>query len=155
MLRNDSEELVRLEAALASATRAVELAPDESTNHAIRAFALDWLASNPLVDGERAKELLNEAELEATRALQFDSENPLALAFYAEILADQQKWLQAEKFATQAVNLGPDMMDTHRVRGYVMETLAQYNEAIKEYLASAEISPNMTFLYLRIGVNYP
>jgi len=36
------------------------------------------------------------------------------------------------------------MMDTHRVRGYVMETLAQYNEAIKEYLAASEISPNMT-----------
>jgi tetratricopeptide (TPR) repeat protein len=154
MLRNDSEELVRLEAALASATRAVELAPDESANHAIRAFALDWLASNSLVDGERAKELLNEAELEATRALQLDSENPLALAFYAEILADQQKWLQAEKFASQAVNLGSDMMDTHRVRGFVMETLAQYNEAIKEYLEAAEISPNMTFLYLRIGINF-
>ena len=45
-------------------------------------------------------------------------------------------------------------MDTHRVRGYVMETLAQYNEAIKEYLDAATIAPNMTFLYLRIGANY-
>jgi tetratricopeptide (TPR) repeat protein len=154
LLRNDAERLVRLESALQSANRAVELEPDESVNHAIRSFALDWLASNPLVDSERSEELLNQAELAASRALQLDSENPLALAFYAEILADNQKWLQAEKFATQAVSLGPELMDTHRVRGYVMETLAQYNEAIKEYLEAARISPNMTFLYLRIGANF-
>jgi tetratricopeptide (TPR) repeat protein len=154
MLRNDSERLTRLEEALESATHAVELTPDDSSGHAIRAFVLDWLASNPLIGAERTKELLNEAELAATRSLQLDSQNPIALAFYAEVLADQQKWLQAEKFATQAVDLGPDLMDTHRVRGYVMETLAQYNEAIKEYLEAAKISPNMTFLYLRIGANY-
>jgi len=154
LLRNDSERLARLEEALKSANRAVELEPDESTHHAIRAFALDWLASNPLVDPERTDDLLNQAELAASRSLQLDAENPLALAFYAEILADSQKWLQAEKFATQAVSLGPELMDTHRVRGYVMETLAQYNEAIKEYLEAAQIAPNMTFLYLRIGANF-
>jgi tetratricopeptide (TPR) repeat protein len=154
MLGSDGERLARLEEALDSATRAVELSPDESSSHAIRAFVLDWLASNPLVSKDRTKELLNEAELAATRSLQLDSQNPLALAFYAEVLADQQKWLQAEKFATQAVELGPELMDTHRVRGFVMETLAQYNEAIKEYLEAARIAPNMTFLYLRIGANY-
>lgn len=154
MLGSDGERLDRLEEALDSATRAVELSPDESSSHAIRAFVLDWLASNPLVSKDRTKELLNEAELAATRSLQLDSENPLALAYYAEVLADQQKWLQAEKFATRAVELGPELMDTHRVRGYVMETLAQYNEAIKEYLEAAKIAPNMTFLYLRIGANY-
>lgn len=154
MLLNDTERLVRLEEALVSANRAVELAPDESDTHAIQAFAMDWLASNSLVESGRAQDLLASAELAASRALQLDSQNPLALAFYAEILADRQKWLQAEKFADQAVELGPELMDTHRVRGYVMETLAQYNEAIKEYLAAAEITPNMTFLYLRIGSNY-
>jgi len=154
ILRNDNERLTRLEEALKSANRAVELAPDDSSIHAIRAFVLDWLASNALIDRERGEEMMQEAELEATRALQLDQENPLALAFYAEVLADRQKWLQAEQFATQAVQKGPDLMDTHRVRGYVMETLAQYNEAIKEYLEAAKIAPNMTFLYLRIGANY-
>ncbi len=154
LLRNDAERMARLEEALQSANRAVELAPDESNNHAIRAFALDWLASNPLVDPALTEDYLNQAELAASRALQLDPENPLALAFYAEILADRSKWLQAEKFATQAVTLGPELMDTHRVRGYVMETLAQYNEAIKEYLEAAQIAPNMTFIYLRIGANF-
>jgi len=79
---------------------------------------------------------------------------PLRLHSIAEILADQQKWLQAEKYASQAVAQAPDSMDTHRVYGYVLETLGQYNAAIQQYQEAAEINPNMTFLYIRIGVNF-
>jgi tetratricopeptide (TPR) repeat protein len=106
------------------------------------------------VDPAETQELLTRAEQSAARAFQLENQSPLALAFYAEILADQQKWLQAEKFAAQAVELGPDLMDTHRVYGYVLETLAQYNSAIQQYLEAARITPNLTFLYIRIGVNY-
>ena len=105
MLRNDTERLVRLEEAKASADRAVELAPDDSTVRAIRAFVLDWYAFNPLVTAEQRQDLLVEAEREASRAFQIDPENALALAYYAEILADEQKWTQAEKYAAQAVAL--------------------------------------------------
>lgn len=154
LLRNDTERLERLEQAVASATEAVRLEPEESYPHAIRAFALDWLAFNALTPPERTQELLIEAEQEASRAFQLENENPLALAFYAEILADQQKWLQAERFAAQAVEAGPELMDTHRVYGYVLETLAQYNSAIQQYLEAVRITPNLTFLYIRIGVNY-
>ena len=55
----------------------------------------------------RTPELLSEAELEASRAIQLDPDNVLGLAFYAEILADQQKYLQAEKYASQAVERDP------------------------------------------------
>jgi len=154
MLRNDNERLTRLEEALESAERAVEIDPDNSTYHAIRAFVLDWLAFNPIVLTEERQSLLVEAEREASRAFQLDPENALALAYYAEILADQQRWLQAEKYAAQAVELDPSSMDTHRVYGYVLETLAQYNSAIQQYQEAARIAPNMTFLYIRIGQNY-
>lgn len=154
MLRNDSERLARLEDALQSANRAVELAPDESKNYAIRAFILDWLAFNSLVPAEESQALLAEAERAASRAIQLDPQEPLALAYYAEILADTQKWLQAEQYAAQAVALGRDLMDTHRVYGYVLETLAQYNAAIQQYQEAAAINPNMTFLYIRIGQNF-
>ena len=107
MLRNDTERLARLEEAKASADRAIELAPDDSVVRAIRAFVLDWYAYNSLVPGERRIELLAEAEREASRAFQLDPENALALAYYAEILADQQKWTQAEKYAAQAVAIRP------------------------------------------------
>ncbi len=153
-LRNDTERLVRLQEALESADTAVELAPDDSTVRAIRAFVLDWYAYNPLVDSETSAERLVEAEREASRAFQLDPNNALALAYYAEILADRQKLVQAEKYASQAVTLGPDYMDTHRVYAYVWESLGQYRQAIEEYLAAAEITPNLTFLYILIGQNY-
>lgn len=154
MLRNDNERLERLQDALAAADKAVELAPDSSEAHAVRSFVLDWYAFNPLVQGEERDNYLLEAERAASRAFQLDPNNALALAFYAEILTDQQKWSQAEKYAVQAVTEAPDLMDTHRVYGYVLETLGQYNSAIQQYQKAAEITPNMTFLYVRIGQNY-
>ena len=45
-------------------------------------------------------------------------------------------------------------MDTHRVYGYVLETLGNYNSAIQQYQEAARLNPNLTFLYLRIGQNY-
>jgi tetratricopeptide (TPR) repeat protein len=154
MLQTDTERFKRLEDALASANRAVELAPDDSKVHSIRAFVLDWYAYNPLVSKERTPELLSEAELEASRAIQLDPENVLGLAFYAEILADQQKYLQAEKYASQAVDKDPNSMDAHRVYAYVLETLGQYKAAIEQYQQAVDIAPNQTFLYVRIGVNF-
>jgi tetratricopeptide (TPR) repeat protein len=154
MLRSDTERLARLEEAKASADKAVELSPDESTVHAIRAFVLDWYSSNSLVPLEQRTTLLVEAEREASRAFQLDPQNAMALAFYAEILADEQKWTQAEKYAAQAVELNPGIMDTHRVYGYVLETLGKYNSAIQQYQAAANINPNMTFLYVWIGQNF-
>jgi tetratricopeptide (TPR) repeat protein len=154
MLRNDTDRRVRLEEAKASADKAVELAPDDSTVRAIRAFVLDWYAFNPLVASKQRQDLLVEAEREASRAFQIDPENALALAYYAEILADEQKWTQAEKYAAQAVTLNGALMDTHRVYAYVLETLGKYNSAIQQYQEAVRISPNMTFLYVRIGQNF-
>jgi tetratricopeptide (TPR) repeat protein len=154
MLRNDTERLARLVEAKESADRAIELAPDDSTIRAIRAFVLDWYAFNALIPNEQSQELLVEAEREASRSYQLDPENALALAYYAEILADEQKWTQAEKYAAQAVSLDPNLMDTHRVYGYVLETLGKYNSAIQQYQEAARISPNLTFLYIRIGRNF-
>ena len=81
-------------------------------------------------------------------------ENALALAFYAEVLLDQQKWDQAKQYATQAVELAPDSMDAHRVLGTVLEAWGYYRDAIDEYIKASEITPNLTFLYLRIGLGY-
>ncbi len=154
MLRNDQERLERLEEAKFSADRAIEIDPDNSTVRAIRAFVLDWYAFAALVSPEQQQELLIEAEREASRAFQLDPENALALAYYAEILADQQKWTQAEKYAAQAVALDDTLMDTHRVYAYVLETLGKYNSAIQQYQAAVNINPNMTFIYIRIGQNF-
>jgi tetratricopeptide (TPR) repeat protein len=154
MLRNDTEKLARLKEALSSADKAVKLAPDDSQVHAIRAFVLDWYSSNSLVSEDERQRALGEANSEANRAFQLDPNNALALAYYAEILTDQQKWSQALTYATKAVELNPNSMDTHRVLGYVYENRGDYNFAIREYQAASQITPNITFLYVVIGRLY-
>lgn len=154
MLTNDTTRLQRQEEAVQSIQNAIDLDPEDSTIRAIHALVLDWYASNPLVDDERRQDLLTEAQNEALRAYQLNQNNALALAFYAEVLLDQQNWSQAEGYAAQAVALAPDSMDAHRVYGTVLEATGQYNSAIKEYLKATEINPNLTFLYVFIGRNY-
>ena len=154
LLTTDNEQRDRLGEALESANKAVELAPDDSTAHGIRAFVLDWNANPTLIDQDQVQDYLLEAEQEAVRALQLDNTNTLALAFYAEILVDQQKWNQAEQYILQALERDPSLMDVHRVYAYVLESFGQYNQAIEEYDAAIAITPNLTFLRLRAGANY-
>ncbi|NQU30500.1 MAG: tetratricopeptide repeat protein, partial [Anaerolineae bacterium] len=153
-LTTDDQQRERLQEGLASINKAVELAPDDSTVHAIRAFVLDWNANSILFGTEQAADYLLEAEQEAVRALQLDNQNTLALAYYAEILVDAQKWSQGEQYINQAVEQDDTLMDVHRVNAYVLESLGQYNQAIQEYDKALAISPNLTFLYLRAGANY-
>jgi|Deesub1362A_J573_1020465.scaffolds.fasta_scaffold00577_21 tetratricopeptide (TPR) repeat protein len=161
LLANPQSRLLRLTEAQGAADKAVELSPDDSFAHAIRALAYDWAAAAQPSIAERER-LLTEAATAALRANQLDPEDPLALAFYAEVLTDQQKWSQALDFAEQAVErmegrqeaLGDLRMDIYRVHAIVLESLGLYRAAIEQYLKAAEITPNLTFLYLRIGANY-
>ena len=85
MLRNDNERLLRLEQAVASAEKAVALEPDNSTNHAILAFALDWYAGNPLLADDKRDEALVRANNESITANQLDLRTPW-------------RWLFTQKF---------------------------------------------------------
>ena len=153
-LITNPEKKTRLLEAIESSDRAIELAPDDSFAHAIRAFALDWNANENFYTTEEVQNYLRDAEQEALRALQLDNSNTLALAFYAEVLIDQQKWNQAEQNIKQALAQDDSLMDVHRIYAYVLETLGQYNLAISEYDKAIAIEPNFTFLYLRAGANY-
>ncbi|MCS7010765.1 MAG: tetratricopeptide repeat protein [Anaerolineales bacterium] len=152
LLASESQQLARLGEALASAERAVELAPENARVVAIHAFVLDWYATHPLAS--TPQKYLNLAEQQALRSLTLDPNNPLALAYYAEILIDQQKWNQAEQYIQRALANGSDLMDVHRVYGYYLESTANYRQAIEEYQAALQINPNLTFLYISIGQNY-
>ena len=149
----DEQRLARLNDALATINAAIEIVPDNSMVHAVKAFALDWL-SDPNLGMEDREELLTEAEQQVISALQLDNQNDLALAFYAEILVDQQKWIQAEQNISQALERAPELMDVHRINGYVQESLGNYGQAISEYQEAVRVNPNLTFIYLRIGANY-
>jgi tetratricopeptide (TPR) repeat protein len=158
LLSNDSDRLTRLTEALQSADQAKTIAPDDSNVLAIRAFVLDWNA-DPALDALRtgnrmAADLLIEADQEALRAISSNGQNPLASAFYAEILVDEQKWTQAGQNIQNALSLGPQLMDVHRVYAYYLESGRNYDQAIEEYQKALVINPNLTFLYISIGLNY-
>ena len=158
LLSNDTDRLARLMEAQLSADQAKAIAPEDSNVLAIRAFVLDWNA-DPNLDalrtgGNLAAKLIIEADQEALRAISSNSQNPLALAFYAEILIDEQKWSQAEQYIQSALQLGPQEMDVHRVYGYYLESIKYYSQAIEEYQKALAINPNLTFLYISIGHNY-
>jgi tetratricopeptide (TPR) repeat protein len=148
-----ADRIARLEEAKQNIDKAVELAPEDSIVQAIRALVYDWNAPED-ISGEESANNLTKAEQSAIRALQLDSQNALALAYYAEILVDQQKWLQAEQNIELALARDDSLMDVHRVSGYVQESLSNYESAIQEYLKAAEITPNFTPLYIQIGTNY-
>jgi tetratricopeptide (TPR) repeat protein len=158
LLSNDTDRLTRLTEALQSADQAKALAPDDSNVLAIRAFVLDWNA-DPNLDalrtgGKMASKLIIEADQEALQAISLNSQNPMALAFYAEILIDEQKWTLAGQYIQSALQLGPQVMDVHRVYAYYLESNRYYSQAIEEYRQALAINPNLTFLYISIGHNY-
>lgn len=156
LLTTDAERRERLQEALDSADQGVAVAPDDSITHAVRAFVLNWNATQAFIEERDAEgqRMLAEAEQEAVRALQLDQTNTLALAYYAEILVDQQKWGQAEQYIQQAAERGERLMDVHRVYAYVSESLGQYRRAIEEYDKAIAITPNLTFLHIRAGAIY-
>jgi tetratricopeptide (TPR) repeat protein len=158
LLSNDADRLARLTEALQSANQAVAIGPDDSDAYAIRSFVLDWNADtalDPLRTGnKKAADFIFEAQQDAVQALSLNSQNPLALAYYAEILIDQQKWDQATLYIQPALQLGAQVMDVHRVYGYYLESTANYSQAIEEYQKALAINPNLTFLYISIGHNY-
>lgn len=158
LLSNDADRLTRLSEALQSANQAVTIAPDNSDVYAIRAFVQDWNADpalDPLRTGDKkATDFLFDADQDAVHAISLDSQNPLALAYYAEILVDEQKWNQADLYIGPALELGQQVMDVHRVYGYYLESTSNYRQAIEEYQKALEITPNLTFLYITIGHNY-
>jgi tetratricopeptide (TPR) repeat protein len=153
LITTREQRIQRLQEAHQAIDQAKELAPEDSQVLAIRSFVLNW--NSYYAPDERSRQRLQtEAIEDAYAAITYDPDNALAMAFYAEIQLDQQKWSEAERYANQAAARDPNSLDTRRVYGKVLEHLGEYEKAIEEYKAAAVINPNLTFLYLQIGVNY-
>jgi tetratricopeptide (TPR) repeat protein len=154
LLTTDAQKVQRLNEAIQSAEKAVELNPEDSTAFAILSLTYDWY-SNPVYSGAKADDYVFKAEQASAKALQLDSENVLAVAFRAEIYMRQLRYREALDFAERAVAMDNTSFDAYRVYGFVLESQGgRYDEAIEAYKKAAEINPNLTFLYLSIGVNY-
>jgi tetratricopeptide (TPR) repeat protein len=151
-ITTDAGKKARLDEALATIEKGLEIAPENSLLFAVKAFALDWYGVSSIA-GEDWQASLIAGEQAAVQALQYDNTNALALAYYAELLTDQQKWSQAEQYITQALERDPSLMDVHRVNGFVNEATANYKQAAEEYQKAIDINPNLNFLYISLGAN--
>ncbi|NMC84384.1 MAG: tetratricopeptide repeat protein, partial [Anaerolineaceae bacterium] len=119
-ITTDSGKRDRLQEAFASIDQGLTIDPGNSMLYAVKAFANDWYG-NSSIGGTDYQKYLNEGEQDAVQALQYDSTNDLAKAYYAELLVDQQKWSQAEQYIDQALQKETTEMDIYRVAGYVQE----------------------------------
>lgn len=131
--------------AQSNAENAILLSPNNSMAHAVRAWALDF------------QEGQNGEALEAIdKALEIDPNNALAHAYKVEILIDSGAFENIEK-ATQisrdALALDPNMLETRRARGYLLEATANYEEAIQYYRSAIELNPNLPILHMELGRN--
>ena len=154
LMPTEVERTLRLEQARASADRAVEVDSDSDLAWAIRALVYDWNAGAQEVDSPLRDEYFTTAEASVAHAQLLNSENPLALAFEAELDVDQLRYAEALDKIQAALALDPNNLDVQRVYGTVLEGNGDYEGAIEAYEAAAELAPNLTFLYLRIGANY-
>ena len=157
MTTSDDDRAQRLQEAVQNAKKATELSEDSSTAWAMLAFATDWYATyvrDTLLDGKQGESLLGDAEQYITNAMVHDETNTQAQIYYAEIMIDRYRFEPAQSALQQVLQKAPDMWEAHRVNGLYLENQARYLDAIKEYEKAVELSPNMTFLYIKLGRSY-
>ena len=102
------------------------------------------------------------ATADINNAIETDPGNALAYAFLAEVLAQQQTNNKgdlttidkATAASRKAVELAPNLMESHRARGLVLEMTGNYQEAIPEFEKAVQLNGNLADLHLALGRNY-
>jgi tetratricopeptide (TPR) repeat protein len=144
----------RMQQAQDSIRKALAIDKEYAQGYAIQTLVLDWTASLTSTDDATRQKYLSDAYNASAAALVRDPNNPYALAFRAEVLADQGNWSTALNVGAQAADHGPKIMDVHRAYAYVLESNANYTGAVIEYQKAIGINPNLPFLHMSLGVNY-
>ena len=136
--------------ALTNIENALLLNPNNSTALALRGWVEGFLGN-----WVEAEDSLNNAILQGPN-------NPVAYAYLAEVLADESQagagslgtLDQAIEMSKKAVSLAPNLLETHRARGFVLEITANYQEAVTEFEAAVALDPNIADLHMALGRNY-
>ena len=128
-----------------AAEDALILNPDNSMAYAVKGWALDKLG-----------DYLN-AEAAVNQALEIDRNNAYAYAYLTEILLDRGNFEdidQAIADSRKAQELAPNLLETHRARGYVLLQTQNYEDAITEYKAALAINDKIWDLHYSLGTVY-
>jgi len=103
-----------------------------------------------------------EAEADVRAALDLDPNHALAHAVYADILARRvmnnlgeiDTIDRAIEHSTKALSLDSNLMESRWARGFVLEITGNYEEAIEQLLAAAQINDTVAEINLALGRNY-
>ncbi len=103
-----------------------------------------------------------EAESSLNQAINIDPNNPVPYAYLAEILAlksnapggDLETLNRAVDYSRKAESFGPNLLETHRARGVILELTSNYDEAVQEFTAAIALNPNIADLHIYLGRNY-
>lgn len=103
-----------------------------------------------------------EAQNNIKRALELDTQNALLYSYYVEILVDANSTGTGPVDAIQlaidnsnkAVALDPNLIETRRARGYLLEATGNYDKAVEEYQAAIAINGKIADLHLSLGNNF-
>jgi tetratricopeptide (TPR) repeat protein len=96
------------------------------------------------------------------RAIEIDPNNATAHAYLSEIYALQIQEGQgdlasldnATNASRTAIALDPNLLESHRARGTILELTGNYEEAVSEFTSAVAIDPNQSDLHLALGRNY-
>ena len=133
------------EKAQANAENALLLNNGNAMAHAVHAWALDFQDGK---NGEALKEI--------EEALKLDDRNAVIQSYYVEILVDSgfDNYQKAADASRVALALDPNIVETHRARGYILAVTTNYEESIREYEEALKINRNLALLYMEQGQNY-
>jgi tetratricopeptide (TPR) repeat protein len=142
----------KYEEAAANAENALLLNPNNPLAHAVRGWALTYVEPVDYVIAEGALQT----------ALDLDANNPLVHAYYAEMLALQYEAGEgapdtldrAIEESRKARDLNPNLLEVHRVRGYIYSLTQEYAEAVEELKAAIAQNGNIAELHITLGLNY-
>lgn len=140
----------RYDEAIEQAGNALLINSNNSTAYALEGWAL----------GYQTKWL--DATAALNKAIQLDPNNAVAYAYLAEVYANQSQATvgdlgivdKAIEASRTAQRLGPNLMETHRARGLVLEITDNRTEAMAEYEAAIAVNNNISDLHIALGRIY-
>ena len=127
-----------------NAENALLLNPNSSLAQAVLAWSMDFQGNNA------------EAISGIEKAIELDPNNAIAHAYRVEILIDSGSFANVEKaiqVSKDALTLNPDLLETRRARGYLLEATENYEEAIQFFRSAIEVNPYIPILHMELGRN--
>jgi TolB-like protein/Tfp pilus assembly protein PilF len=138
-----------LEAALASAGRAIEIEPDYDAAYAVQAIALAMLRDFRVGDETELTQRLVEV---VARLLALDSDDPVVLARIATALMYLGRHEDALPIAERAVSINPNLELPHVALGSVLIHQGRSDDAIAELRAAERLAPNGIWYFASLSI---